>query len=118
VELHILFLDFKETYDSINRSQLFRITTKLGVPTKLVNLTKMTMGNSMGRVKIQRIISQPFTIQNGLRQGDPLSTIFSTWLYNIYTLHTMLCIRVIYSFIANYYYTLFLCVYGSFEFQP
>jgi hypothetical protein len=48
--------------------------TKLGIPTKLVNLTKMTMGNSMGRMKIQGVLSQPFTIQNGLRQGDPLST--------------------------------------------
>jgi hypothetical protein len=34
----------------------------------------MTMGNSMVRVKIQGILSQPFTIQNGLRQADPLST--------------------------------------------
>jgi hypothetical protein len=48
--------------------------TKLGIPTKLVNLTKMTMGNSTGMVKIQGILTQPFTIQNGLRQGDPLST--------------------------------------------
>jgi hypothetical protein len=32
----------------------------LTVPTKLVNLTKMKMGNNMGRVKIQGILSQPF----------------------------------------------------------
>jgi hypothetical protein len=48
--------------------------TKLGIHTKLVNLTKMTMGNSMGRVKMQGIPSQIFTIQIGLMQGDPLST--------------------------------------------
>jgi hypothetical protein len=48
--------------------------TKLEIPTKLVNLTKMMMGNSMGRVKIQGILSQSFTTQNGLRQEDPLST--------------------------------------------
>jgi hypothetical protein len=32
------------------------------------------MGNSMGRVKIQGILLQTFTIQIGLMQGDPLST--------------------------------------------
>jgi hypothetical protein len=32
------------------------------------------MGNSMRRVKIQGILSQSFTIQNGLRQGDLLLT--------------------------------------------
>jgi hypothetical protein len=48
--------------------------TKLEILTKLVNLTKMTMENNMGRVKIRGILLQPFTIQNGLRLGDPLST--------------------------------------------
>jgi hypothetical protein len=46
----------------------------MGIPTKLVNVIKMTMGNSMDRVKIQGILSQPFTVQNGLRPGDPLPT--------------------------------------------
>jgi hypothetical protein len=48
--------------------------TKLETLTKLLNLTKMTMENNMDRVKIRGILSQPFTIQNGLRPGDPLST--------------------------------------------
>jgi hypothetical protein len=48
--------------------------TKLGIPTKLVNLTMMMVGSSMGRVKIQGILSQSFKIQNGLRQEDPQST--------------------------------------------
>lgn len=44
--VHILFLDFKQARDSINRSRLLKIMTKLGIPPKLVNLTKMTMANS------------------------------------------------------------------------
>jgi hypothetical protein len=75
VELHILFLDLKLAYDSVGRSQLFRIFIMLGMPVKLVHLIKMTMGNSKGRVEIQEILLESFTIQNGLRQGDPLSTI-------------------------------------------
>jgi hypothetical protein len=50
------FKSHKE-YDSISRSQLFRIMTKLRIPTKLVNLTKTIMSNSMGRVIIQGILS-------------------------------------------------------------
>jgi hypothetical protein len=31
----------------------------------------------------------------------------NNFTYNLFTLHTVLCIRVIYNFIANYFYTLF-----------
>jgi hypothetical protein len=44
-----------------------------------VNVVKMPLEGSKCRVKVQGSLSQYFTIRNGLRQGDPLSTV----LFNI-----------------------------------
>jgi hypothetical protein len=45
------------------------------IPNKLVNVVKMTLEGSICRVKVQGSLSQYFTIRNGLRQGDPLSSV-------------------------------------------
>ena len=43
LELHLLFTDFKQADDSINRTYLYEILKEFGIPKKLVNLTKMTL---------------------------------------------------------------------------
>jgi hypothetical protein len=53
-------------------------------PNKLVNVVKMTLEGSKCRVKVQGSLSQYFTVRNGLRQGDPLSTVlFNTVLVKV-----------------------------------
>jgi hypothetical protein len=52
---------------------------EFGIPNKLVNVVEMTLEGSKCRVKVQGSLSQYFTIRNGLRQGDPLTTV----LFNI-----------------------------------
>jgi hypothetical protein len=44
------------------------------IPTKIVNLTNMTLRETKAKVKIQSDISGEFTVDTGLRQGDELST--------------------------------------------
>lgn len=74
-----LFIDFKQAYDTINREALCSAMLEMGIPTKLVNLTRMTMYNTKGRVKIQQRLTDEFIIEQGLRQGDGLAPI----LFNI-----------------------------------
>jgi hypothetical protein len=52
---------------------------EFGIPNKLVNVVKMTFEGSKYRVKVQGSLSHYFTIRNGLRQTDRLSTV----LFNI-----------------------------------
>jgi hypothetical protein len=75
VELHNLFIDFQQAYDSVNMNKLLLIMINLEIPRKLVSLVKMSLENSKCRVKIQGELSQQFDVKSGVRQGDPLSTV-------------------------------------------
>jgi hypothetical protein len=41
--VHQLFIDFKETYDSVRREVLYNILIEFGVPTKLVRLIELCL---------------------------------------------------------------------------
>jgi hypothetical protein len=74
ITLHQLFIDYKEAYDSVNKNKIFVTMKEFGIPTKVVNLTKMTLQDTKAKVKIQSDRSGEFTVDRGLRQGDVLST--------------------------------------------
>ncbi|GFT66124.1 reverse transcriptase domain-containing protein [Trichonephila clavipes] len=67
-----LFVDFKAAYDSINRDKMIEAMTEFKIPKTPVNLTKATLKNVRCRIKIQKYLSEPFTTERGLRQGDSL----------------------------------------------
>lgn len=77
--LHLMFIDFKQAYDSIDRSKMYNALINLEIPVKIVKLIKMTLENSCSSVTTDGIISEKFSIKKGLKQGDPLSTV----LFNI-----------------------------------
>lgn len=52
ITTHHLFIDFKQAYDSIDRSELLLAMNLLGVPPKLINLCKMTISETSARVKL------------------------------------------------------------------
>ena len=75
VDIHQLYIDYKQAYDTINRSELEEIMKEFGIPNKLVRLTKMTIENTNSKVKIQGKLTPSFETTTGLRQGDALSTL-------------------------------------------
>jgi hypothetical protein len=47
LDLHLLFIDFKQAYDTINnRTHLYEVLKEFGTPKKLVNLSKVTLQDS------------------------------------------------------------------------
>jgi hypothetical protein len=70
--MHQLFIGFKKAYDSIKRV-LHSIRLEFGVPKKLVRLIKMCLNETYSKVRIGKLLSDKFPIQNGLNQGDALS---------------------------------------------
>jgi sorting nexin-29 len=71
--VHQLFIDFKKAYDSIKREVLYNILLKFGTPKKLVRLIKMCLNETYSKVRICKLLSYKFPIQNELKQGDALS---------------------------------------------
>jgi hypothetical protein len=73
--VHQLFIDFKKAYDSVRREVLYNINIEFGIPMKLVRLIKMCLNETYSKVRIGKHLSDSFPIQNGLKQGDDLSTL-------------------------------------------
>jgi hypothetical protein len=73
-DLNMLFVDFKQAIDNIDRYKLYQVMEDIKIPYKLIRLVKMTMKNTTARVKITNIFSNSFTFSAGVRQGDVLST--------------------------------------------
>jgi retron-type reverse transcriptase len=71
--VHQLFIDFKKAYDSFRREALYNILIELGIPRKLVGLIKSCLNETYSRVSTGKNLSDKFTIENGLKQGDALS---------------------------------------------
>jgi hypothetical protein len=67
VDMHQLYIDYKQAYDSINRAQLVEIMKELGITKKLVRLVKMTLENTHNKVKIQGKLSPNFETAVELR---------------------------------------------------
>jgi len=78
-DTHHLFVDFKAAYDSVLRDKLWHVMGEFSFPNKLIRMTQLTLRDVVSKVRIREQLSVPFTTENGLRQGDPLSTL----LFNI-----------------------------------
>ena len=72
IEMPVLFIDFKQSFDSVDRQKIIQILQELRIPNKFVRLIKMTIQNTKASVKIENLTSNPFLITSGVRQGDPL----------------------------------------------
>jgi len=74
LDLHMLFIDFKQAFDSINRQTLCAATDRMAIPQKVIRPTRTTMCETKARVKIDNQISATLEFNKGVKQGDGLST--------------------------------------------
>jgi sorting nexin-29 len=51
-DLHMLFIDFKQAVDSIDRNQLFMALESYGIPEKITRLLKMTLNDNTSKVLV------------------------------------------------------------------
>jgi hypothetical protein len=70
--VHQLFIDFKKAYDSVMRV-LYNILLEFDIPKKLIRLVKMCLNETYSKIRVGKLLSDKFPIQNGLKQGDALS---------------------------------------------
>ena len=81
-DLHLLFIDFKRAFDSINQKRLLKTSLSFGIPKKIEWLVRMTLEGAQAKVIVDGKISNLFNIGKGVRQGDGLSaTMFNLVLH-------------------------------------
>lgn len=72
-KLHTVFVDLKKAYDTVDRTLMWAILKKYGIPEKTVNVIKGFYEGMQNRVKYAGKLSEPFETIRGLRQGCILS---------------------------------------------
>jgi Reverse transcriptase (RNA-dependent DNA polymerase). len=78
-----LFTDFKKAYDySFWRDIWYNILTEVGISMELVRLIKMCLNETYRRVWVGKHLYDMFLVKNGLTEGDALSPLFLTLLWN------------------------------------
>ena len=75
IELNELFIDFRQAFDTVYRSQMIETLKLMEIPNKLIRLIKMTMQDTRAVVETEHGRSEKFSINTGLRQGEALSTL-------------------------------------------
>ena len=73
IDLHNIFIDFSQAFDSVRRDVIYNSLIKHNVPDKLIKLLKLTMQRTKMRVKVNNSYSEGFETKTGVRQGDPSS---------------------------------------------
>jgi hypothetical protein len=70
-----IFIDFKKAYDSPRKKVLYNILVEFGAFIILVTLIKMCLTETYSKVHIDKHLCDTFPIQNGLKQGNALSSV-------------------------------------------
>ena len=80
------FIDFKKTFDLVNRDFLLHKLQKLGIDGKFYFSIKSLYTHTRSRVQVNDIMTEWFSVDQGVRQGDSLSpTLFSLYLNDLAT---------------------------------
>jgi hypothetical protein len=69
----LVFLDQKKAYDRVNHEYLFQSLFAFGFSTHFCSLIKNMYKNQTATISDKGIISESFSLERGVRQGDPLS---------------------------------------------
>lgn len=68
-DLHMLFVDFFQAFNSIRRDRITKFLQEYGIPQKIINLIRLTLVGTTAQVKISDRISRSFVVATGVRQG-------------------------------------------------
>jgi len=75
--LYTTFVDFQKAFDSIDRDVIWRLMQHYGFPQKFISIIQKLYEDASCQVIHNGKLSEPFTVQTGVRQGCLLSpTIF------------------------------------------
>jgi len=71
-DLHLLFVDYKKFYDSVNREVLWNSLITFGIPSKTMKMIKLCMDKIRCKIKFNQQMSDEFKVKTGLRQESQM----------------------------------------------
>ena len=71
--LVIGFIDYEKAFDSVEHFSIFEALRKINVNETYVKILENIYEGATARVHLDNHISEPFVIERGVRQGDPIS---------------------------------------------
>jgi hypothetical protein len=74
IDVRILFINFKQAFDSIRRGELYEVMLRTGIPIMIMKLVQMAVDSTSAKIKVEKKLSEPFQFNTGVKQGDGLST--------------------------------------------
>ena len=74
-KLLAISLDFLKVFDRLDFDFIFLTLKKFWYGNKFINLTKVCYNNIQSKIKINGLLSEPFTLKRGVHQGCPLSVL-------------------------------------------
>ena len=77
-KMYAAFVDLKKAYDKVWREDMWRTSVTYGVSGRLLRAVKAV--NSKARVRVDDELTRVFEVQQGVRQGCPLSP----WIFNVF----------------------------------
>ena len=69
----IIALDQEKAYDRIHHDYLWKVLEAFQLPSPFIKTVKALYSHAYTKVAINGILSDPFQVMRGVRQGDPLS---------------------------------------------
>jgi len=75
IELHNVFIDFNQAFDSIHRSTVTKVLKEMQIPGKIIRLITLVTQRTKAKIKLNSEYTEQLEVKIGIRQGDPLSTI-------------------------------------------
>ena len=79
-KMYAAFIDMEKAYDKVWRTDLWVVLKGYGVRGKLLGSIKALYKESKACVRVEGEVTEEFMIEQGLRQGCPLSP----WLFNVF----------------------------------
>ena len=74
METFTCFIDLRKAFDFVDRDLLFAKLIKLNITGKIYFAIKEKLSKTKSCIKINQLCSDYFSISNGVRQGEPISS--------------------------------------------
>ena len=71
--LCVAYIDYEKAFDSVEHFAIFEALRKINVKEDYVQILENIYFNATARIHIDGMESEPFPINRGVRQGDPIS---------------------------------------------